>query len=44
MNLQHHIQLQSLNTMATPAFAKWFFVLQEENEISEIIEFCEIAI
>ena len=41
MQIQNNIQLQNLNTMATPAVAKWFAVAQTEADIVSAMEFCQ---
>ena len=41
MEIQHNIQLKSLNTMATPAMARWFTVAQTEDDILQALEFCK---
>ena len=40
VNIQENIQLKSLNTMATSAVAKWFTVVQNENELLIALDFC----
>ncbi len=41
MQIQQNIQLQKLNTMATPAYAKWFAVVQQDQDILAALDFCE---
>ena len=41
MEIQKNIQLQNLNTMATPAVAKWFAVAQNEADIVSAMDFCQ---
>lgn len=41
MHIQENIQLRSLNTMATPAIAKWFAVAQTEEDILFAVDFCK---
>lgn len=41
MQIQHNIQLQNLNTMATPSVAKWFVVIQQEKDIPQALAFCQ---
>ena len=41
MQIQHNIQLQNLNTMATSAVAKWFVVAQTEDDILSAMDFCQ---
>ena len=41
VNIQENIQLQNLNTMATPSIAKWFMVAQTEDDIVAAMEFCQ---
>ena len=41
MFIQENIQLQNLNTMATPSVAKWFMVAQTEGDILAAMEFCQ---
>ena len=41
MQVQENIQLQNLNTMATPSITKWFMVAQTEADIVTAMEFCQ---
>jgi len=41
MFIQEEIQLKTLITMSTPALAKWFTVVQTEQDVRDALSFCK---